>query len=447
MDELLGRRTPHSARAEQAVVGSMLIDARCIPDVIGRLKPEDFYIQTNRDIFETIFAMFAYGQTIDPVTVLDQMRARGVCKDGTEQYLKELMLSTPTAANVLEYAQIVRDRSLMRALGTVADEISKLVYEGSGEADSALEAAERKIYALGKDRSLGGLEPVSTVVQRVYDSISEAADSEGGTPGITTGMKELDSTILGLGPGDLVLVASRPGMGKTSIGLNIALAAAKATGKTVAVFSLEMTREQLVMRLLAAQALVDSKKLQTGRLSPEEWKRIGAASGALSETDIRIDDNPTLTVADMNAQCRRLKNLGLVVVDYLQLMQSAGSGNSWANESRTQAVSDISRMMKIMAKELGVPVLCLSQLSRANEQRQNKRPMLSDLRESGAIEQDADVVMGIYREGYYNSECERPNEAELIILKNRRGQTGTLTMMWLPEYTSFVALDTRHEDE
>ncbi len=447
MDELLGRRTPHSARAEQAVVGSMLIDARCIPDVIGRLKPEDFYIQTNRDIFETIFAMFAYGQTIDPVTVLDQMRARGVCKDGTEQYLKELMLSTPTAANVLEYAQIVRDRSLMRALGTVADEISKLVYEGSGEADSALEAAERKIYALGKDRSLGGLEPVSTVVQRVYDSISEAADSEGGTPGITTGMKELDSTILGLGPGDLVLVASRPGMGKTSIGLNIALAAAKATGKTVAVFSLEMTREQLVMRLLAAEALVDSKKLQTGRLSPEEWKRIGAASGALSETDIRIDDNPTLTVADMNAQCRRLKNLGLVVVDYLQLMQSAGSGNTWANESRTQAVSDISRMMKIMAKELGVPVLCLSQLSRANEQRQNKRPMLSDLRESGAIEQDADVVMGIYREGYYNSECEHPNEAELIILKNRRGQTGTLTMMWLPEYTSFVALDTRHEDE
>ena len=447
MDELLGRRTPHSARAEQAVVGSMLIDARCIPDVIGRLKPEDFYIQTNRDIFETIFAMFAYGQTIDPVTVLDQMRARGVCKDGTEQYLKELMLSTPTAANVLEYAQIVRDRSLMRALGTVADEISKLVYEGSGEADSALEAAERKIYALGKDRSLGGLEPVSTVVQRVYDSISEAADSEGGTPGITTGMKELDSTILGLGPGDLVLVASRPGMGKTSIGRNIALAAAKATGKTGAVFSLEMTREQLVMRLLAAEALVDSKKLQTGRLSPEEWKRIGAASGALSETDIRIDDNPTLTVADMNAQCRRLKNLGLVVVDYLQLMQSAGSGNSWANESRTQAVSDISRMMKIMAKELGVRGLCLSQLSRANEQRQNKRPMLSDLRESGAIEQDADVVMGIYREGYYNSECERPNEAELIILKNRRGQTGTLTMMWLPEYTSFVALDTRHEDE
>lgn len=447
MDELLGRRTPYSAAAEQAVLGSILIDARCIPEVIDKLKPADFYIQANRDIFETVFAMFAYGQTVDPVTVLDQMKVRGVSQENTEQYLKELMLVTPTAANVLEYAAIVRDRALLRALGTVADEISKMVYEGAGEADSALEAAERKIFALGKDRNLGGLEPVSTLVQRVYDGISEAALSEGGTPGITTGMRELDSAILGLGPGDLVLVASRPGMGKTSIGLNIALAAAKATNKTVAVFSLEMTREQLVMRLLAGEALVDSKKLQTGRLTEDEWKRIGSAAGVLSETDIRIDDNPSLTVADMNAQCRRLKNLGLIVVDYLQLMQSAGSGNSWANESRTQAVSDISRMMKIMAKELGVPVLCLSQLSRANEQRQNKRPMLSDLRESGAIEQDADVVMGIYREGYYNQECENPNEAELIILKNRRGQTGTLNMMWLPEYTSFVALDKRHDDE
>lgn len=447
MDELLGRHTPYSAAAEQSVVGSMLIDARCIPDVIDKLKAEDFYVQANRDIFETIFAMFAYGQTIDPVTVLEQMKIRGVAKENTGDYLKELMYVTPTAANVLPYAAIVRDKSLMRALGAAADEISKRVYEGSGEADELLELAERKIYALGKDRSLGGLEPVSTVVQRVYDGVSEAADSEGGSTGLTTGMKDLDNAILGLGPGDLVLVASRPGMGKTSIGLNIALAAAKSSQRTVAVFSLEMTKEQLVLRLLSGEALVDSKKLQTGRLTNDEWKRLGGAAGVLSETDIRIDDNPTLTVADMNAQCRRLKNLGLIVVDYLQLMQSAGSGNSWANESRTQAVSDISRMMKIMAKELGVPVLCLSQLSRANEQRQNKRPMLSDLRESGAIEQDADVVMGIYREGYYNNECENPNEAELIILKNRRGQTGTLNMMWLPEYTSFVAVDKRHEDD
>ena len=284
-------------------------------------------------------------------------------------------------------------------------------------------------------------------MQRVYDGISEAALSENSTPGVSTGIRELDGTILGMGPGDFILVASRPGMGKTSIGLNIALSAAKSTGKTVAVFSLEMTREQLVMRLLAGEGLVDSKKLQTGRLSDDEWRRVGTAAGALSATDIRIDDNPSLTVSEMNAQCRRLKNLGLIVIDYLQLMQSAGSGNSWANESRTQAVSDISRMIKIMAKELGVPVLCLSQLSRANESRQNKRPMLSDLRESGAIEQDADVVMGIYREGYYNQECENPNDAELIILKNRRGQTGTINLMWLPEYTSFVAVDRRHDDD
>ena len=448
MDELLGRRAPYSAPAEQAVLGSMLIDPRCIPEVIGKVKSQDFYIQTNREIFETMFSMFSFGRNIDPVTVMGEMRSRGVFKeDSTEQYLRELMDITPTAANVLEYAAIVSDRALQRALAQAADEIQKLVYEGAGAADSMLEAAERKIFALGKDRFNGGLEPVATVVQRVYDGISEAANSDSSTPGISTGIRELDSTILGMGPGDFILVASRPGMGKTSIGLNIALSAAKSTGRTVAVFSLEMTREQLVMRLLAGEGLVDSKKLQTGRLSNDEWQRVGAAAGVLSGTDIRIDDNPSLTVSEMNAQCRRLKNLGLIVIDYLQLMQSAGSGNSWANESRTQAVSDISRMIKIMAKELGVPVLCLSQLSRANESRQNKRPMLSDLRESGAIEQDADVVMGIYREGYYNAECENPNEAELIILKNRRGQTGTINLMWLPEYTSFVAVDRRHDDD
>ena len=207
-----------------------------------------------------------------------------------------------------------------------------------------------------------------------------------------------------------------------------------------------MSREQLVTRLLSAEGMVDGKKLQTGRLSEEEWRRIASAASVLSAADIRIDDNPSLTVADMNAQCRRLKNLGLVVIDYLQLMQSAGSGNSWSNESRTQAVSDISRMMKIMAKELGVPVLCLSQLSRANTQRQNKRPMLSDLRESGAIEQDADVVVALHREGYYDENYENPNEVELIILKNRRGETNTLYMLWLPEYTSFAPLDKRHDE-
>ena len=448
MNELLGRQAPHSASAEQAVLGSMLIDPRCIADVIDKVRSQDFYIQQNREIFETMFAMFSYGQTIDPVTVLDQMKVRGVYKEGSsQQYLMELMQITPTAANVLEYAAIVRDRALLRGLAEAADEITNMVYEGAGQADEMLESAERKIYALRKDRNTGGLTPVSVVVQNVYNQLSEAASSESAIPGLTTGIADLDRTILGMGPGDLILVASRPGMGKTSIGLNMALHVAKTSHKTVAVFSLEMTREQLVTRLLAGEGLVDSQKLQTGRLSSDEWRRVSSAASILSATDLRIDDNPSLTVSDMNAQCRRLQDLGLVVVDYLQLMQSAGSGHSWSNESRTQAVSDISRMMKIMAKELGVPVLCLSQLSLANESRQNKRPMLSDLRESGAIEQDADIVIGLYREGYYDKECENPNEAEAIILKNRRGSTGTLKLMWLPEYTTFVSVSNRHDDE
>lgn len=447
MNELLGRQVPHSAPAEQAILGSMLIDPSCITEVIDKVRSADFYISANVEIFETIFGMFSYGQTIDPVTVLDQMKVRGVYHQETsQQYILELMQITPTAANVLEYAAIVRDRALLRNLVYAADEISAMVYEGSGKADSMLEAAERKIYSLRKDRAVGGLLPVSQVIQNVYTIISDAASSENSVPGLTTGMADLDRTILGLGGGDLVLVASRPGMGKTSIALNIALHVGKTSNKTVAIFSLEMAREQLAMRLISSQGMIDSQKLQTGRLNQEEWKRVNSASTIISATDIRIDDNPSLTVADMNAQCRRLGNLGLVVIDYLQLMQSAGSGNAWASESRTQAVSDISRMLKIMAKELSVPVLCLSQLSRANEARQDKRPLLSDLRESGAIEQDADVVIGLYRDGYYDRDCENPNLAEAIILKNRRGETGKLEMMWLPEYTTFVSADKRHEE-
>jgi replicative DNA helicase len=258
---------------------------------------------------------------------------------------------------------------------------------------------------------------------------------------------DLDKSILGLNNGELIIVAARPGMGKTSIALNIALHVGKTAGKAVAIFSLEMSREQLVSRLLAGEGLVQSQKLMTGDLNAEEWKRIAAAAQIVSRTDIRIDDNPTLTVADMNAQCRRVPNLGLVVIDYLQLMQSSGSSRSYNNDSRTQVVSDMSRMLKIMAKELNVPVICLSQLSRANESRQEKRPMLSDLRESGSIEQDADVVIGLYRDGYYNKECENPNLAEAIVLKNRKGQTGTIELSWLPDYTSFVSLENRREDE
>ena len=447
MDELLGRKIPYSAPAEQSVIGSMLIDPRCVPEVLEKLKPDEFYLQLNRDIYETIYAMFSYSQAIDPVTVLGQMKVRGVYQDNCEEYLAEIMRVTPTAANVLEYAAIVRDRALLRRLGEAADEIGKLVYEGSGEAESMLENAERRIYALRQGRNVGGLMPVSSVVQNVFDQLAEAASSGNAIPGISTGLADLDRVTLGLNKSELILIAARPGMGKTSIALNMALHAALNEHQTVAIFSLEMSREQLVTRLLSRAALIPSQNLLTGQLSDQQWRDVSDAAQALSATDIRIDDNPTLTVSDMNAQCRRVANLGLVVIDYLQLMQSAGSGHSWSNESRTQAVSDISRMLKIMAKELNVPVICLSQLSRANESRQDKRPMLSDLRESGAIEQDADVVIGLYRDGYYNKESENPNLAEAIILKNRKGQTGTVELLWLPEYTSFSMLEKRRDED
>lgn len=447
MDELFEQKTPHSSEAEQAVIGAMLIDSACIPDVLSKARSEDFYLETNRSIFDTIYNMYIYGHTIDPVTVLDQMRVRGVIKENSQSYLMELMQVTPTAANVLKYVEILREQALLRELLKVGNEITEMVQEGAGEADAMLEAAERKIYALRQGRTVGGLVKISNVIQDVYNQISEAGAGAANIPGLPTGLTDLDNTILGLNKSDLILIASRPGMGKTSIALNIALHVAKTSGKTVAIFSLEMSREQLATRLLAGESMVDSQKLLTGQLSSPEWQRIGEAASVISETDIRIDDNPSLSVAEMNAQCRRLDNLGLVVIDYLQLMQSASDKQKYAGENRTQMVSDMSRMMKVMAKELNVPVICLSQLSRANEARTNKRPVLSDLRESGAIEQDADIVIGLYREGYYDRECQNPNDAEAIILKNRHGELKTIPLTWLPEYTTYGNATYREDDE
>jgi len=447
MDELLGKKVPHSAAAEQAVIGSVLIDPQCVPDVAARLKAEDFYIKENRDIFDTVYTMLFNGMTIDPITVMDQMKIRGVYTDRVEGYMADVMRMTPTAANVLEYASIVRDKALLRGLGEVADDINKNVYDGTGKADEVLDLAERRIFSLRQGRDTGGLTPINQIVQTVYNELSERAGSDSRIPGLETGLSDLDRKILGLNKSELILVAARPGMGKTSIALNFVLHAALNLKKKVAVFSLEMSREQLTQRLLSRAATVPLQNLLTGNISPQNWKEIMSASRRLSETDIRIDDNPMLSVSDMNAQCRRFKGLDLVVIDYLQLMQSSGSGKSWANESRTQAVSDISRMLKIMAKELNVPVVCLSQLSRANESRTDKRPMLSDLRESGAIEQDADVVIALYRDGYYNKNAENLNLAEAIVLKNRKGETGTVELSWVPEYTSFVTYERNREDE
>ena len=445
MDELLGVRVPQSQQAEQAVLGSMLIDPACIPDVLKDTRAEHFYNKINRDIFETIFSMFNYGLTIDPILVMDQMKERGVYQEGsTEPYLRELMNMTPTAANVPRYVTILRDKALQRDLGKVAGDITQMVNDGLGSADDMLETAERNIYALRRDRTIGGLKPVSEVVRQVYDDLNRIAQEGSRMPGLPTGLADLDSRILGLNKGELVLIASRPGMGKSSIAMNIVMNVAKTTGKTVAVFSLEMSREQLVSRLLSGEARIDNQKILKGSLNAEEWGRIVTAAAAISATNILIDDNPTLSVADMNAQCRRVKNLGLVVVDYLQLMQSAG-GRQNSSDNRQQIVADMSRMLKIMAKELEVPVLCLSQLSRANESRADKRPMLSDLRESGAIEQDDDVVIGLYREGYYNKECENPNAAEALVLKNRKGETGIVNLLFLSEYTCYVSVDHRHD--
>ena len=446
MDELLVRQMPHSPEAEQAVLGSMLIDADCIKDVMDQLQPDDFYLRQNREIFETIYSMFIYSKPIDGVTVAGEMEKNGLYTDNTRPYLLQLMEVTPTSANVMEYARIVREKALMRSVAVAASEITAMVQEG-GAAGDMLESAEQKVYAIRRGRNAQNMVTINVVLQEVMERLAELTAAGGNTlPGLTTGLSAIDGKINGLNKSDLLLLAARPGMGKTSLALNIALNAAKASGKTVAVFSLEMSRDQLVTRLIASEGLIENTRLVTGNLRESDWQKIAEAASTLSRLDIRIDDNPLLTVADMNAKCRRLDNLGLVVIDYLQLMTSAG-GKGYSGENRQQAVSDMSRMLKIMAKELQVPVLCLSQLSRANEKREDKRPMLSDLRESGSIEQDADIVMFIYRDDYYNEDSEKRNIAECIVAKNRHGETGKVELRWMPDYTTFGTLEHRYGDE
>ena len=439
-NELNSLQVPHSLEAEQSVLGSILIDSRCVADVIGVVSPEDFYLQQNREIYETIYTMFNYSQTIDPVTVLEKMRQLGYYTDASTDYIRQLMEITPTAANAVRYATIVRDKSMLRALGTAAGNISETVREQVGAPEEILENAEKQIYAVRKGERGDSLEHVGTILHKVFARLTELSESDSAIPGLSSGLVDLDAKINGLNKSDLLLVAARPAMGKTAFGLNIALNVAKKTNKTVAIFNLEMSREQLVMRLLAIEATVDGKKMATGKMDEEEWTKLSMAASALSQTDIRIDDNPTVTVAQMNAKCRRLDNLGLVLIDYLQLMSSGGK----PNENRVQEVSAISRSLKIMAKELNVPVICLSQLSRAVESRSDKRPVLSDLRESGAIEQDADSVMFLYRDEYYNEKTEDKGVAECIVAKNRHGETGTVKMQWIPQYQTFADREWKH---
>ena len=445
-EELLLKQLPHSVEAEQAVLGSMLIDARCVPEVIDQLRPDDFYVKQNREIYETIYSMFNYSLTIDPVTVLENMKQNGVYDENTSRgYLLQLMDTTPTAANVKEYIGILKDKTLLRRVAETAGELTVLIQQGTETGQDVLEAAEQRIYAIRQGRAAQGLTPISQVLLDVYARLEELAASDSAIPGLSTGLTDLDRAISGLNKSDLILLAARPGMGKTSMALNILLEAGKKSGKNVVFFSLEMSREQLALRLISSECFVDNKKLVTGNLGPEDWEKIMVATEYLNRSHILIDDDSTVSVADILAKCRRVDNLGLVIIDYLQLMQSAG-GRQYSGENRQQVVSDISRALKIMAKELDVPVLCLSQLSRANESRSDKRPMLSDLRESGAIEQDADIVMFLYREGYYDKETPNPNLAECIIAKNRHGETRTVELQWLPEFTTFGNMEWQHEE-
>lgn len=442
-DDLLSRQVPQSIEAEQAVIGSMLISPACVSEVIELLVPDDFYAEENRHIYQTIYGMFNSASRIDAVTVLEQIKANGWYDDaGGRAYITQLMEVTPTAANVREYAAIVRDKCMLRAIGEAAAEISQLAQGTSGgTAAEIAELAEQRIYNVRQGREIKGLTHIKHVLTDLYEQLEERAKSTSDIPGISTGFRDLDKTLTGLNKSDLILVAARPGMGKTAFALNLALNAAKVSKKDVVVFQLEMSKDQLASRFLSSEALVESNKLKTGDMQDEDWLKLARATKILAKTQIYVDDNPSITVAEIKAKCRRLgEGLGLIVIDYIQLMHAGGK----RNDNRVQEVAEISRSLKIMAKELNVPVVCLSQLSRAAESRADKRPMLSDLRESGAIEQDADIVMFIYRDDYYDDQSEDKNVAEIIIAKNRHGATDTVKLQWIGQYTMFTSIDWAH---
>ena len=442
--ELTARQLPQSLEAEQAVLGSMLIDSRCVGDVVGILKPEDFCLRQNQEIYETIYRMFSYSQPIDVVTVLGKLKENGFYDEAsTPGYMRQLMEITPTAANVKHYAGIVRDKSLLRALCRTASDITEMAMKEEGPASAILDNAERKVFGLRRGNADDELERIGTIMVKLFGHLNELSQSDSEFPGVPCGLRDLDKKINGLNKSDLIIIAARPGMGKTTLALNILANVAKATRKTVAFFSLEMSREQLASRLLSCESAVDNYKLSTGKLDTEDWEKIGVASAALAQTDIRVSDNPTVSVTEMNALCRRLDNLGLIIVDYLQLMTRADK-DSRSAENRVNVVAEISRALKIMAKDLDVPVICLSQLSRASESRTDKRPLLSDLRESGAIEQDADQVIMLYRDDYYNPNSAEQNVCECIVAKNRHGEPGTVKVQWMPQFFSFSDLDTIH---
>ncbi|WP_078666562.1 MULTISPECIES: replicative DNA helicase [Carboxydocella] len=436
----MDRVPPHNLDAEQSVLGSMLLDQEAVFKAMEIIRAEDFYRDAHRLIFEAICDLADRSEPVDIITVAEELRQRGqLDKVGGAAYIATLSGIVPTAANVEYYARIIREKSLLRALISAATRIAQLGYEGEAEAEEILMQAEKMIYDLSQRKASRTFATMHEILMETFDRIEYLYQNKGDVTGVPTGFIDLDRLTSGLQPSDLIIVAARPAMGKTSFCLNIAQHAAIKAGIPVAIFSLEMSREQLVQRMLCSEAMVDQHRLRTGQLTEQDWPRLVRAVGPMAQAPIFIDDTVGISVLEMRAKCRRLKaehGLGLVIIDYLQLMQ--GSRRS---ESRQQEISEISRALKGLARELNVPVIALSQLSRAVEQTHDKRPNLSHLRESGAIEQDADIVSFIYREEYYNPDTEKKGIAEIIIAKHRNGPVGSVELGFLNEFTKFVNLE------
>ena len=435
----VNRVQPNDTIAEQAVLGSMLVDKDAVISAVEVLKADDFYREDNKEIYAAMFELYSLGKHIDMITVQDQLTLRGTIeKVGGTEYIAMLIDNVPTTSNIESYVKIVEEKSIIRQLIKAANNILKLGYAQTEEVDALIEKAEKDIFDIMQNRNSKGYASIKEILVSTFDQIEEMFQNKNKVSGLETGFVDLDSKISGLNKSDLLIVAARPAMGKSAFVLNIASFVAMHLKVPTMIFSLEMSKEQMVNRILCSESEVDSMKVRNADLSSEDWLKLGEASGRLSEVPLYIDDTPGLSSAELRAKCRKAKlekNIGLVIIDYLQLMESKTK-----SPSRQQEISEISRSLKILAKELSVPVIALSQLSRATESRVDHRPMLSDLRESGAIEQDADIVMFLHREDYYNPETEKKNVAEVIVAKNRSGSTGTVELAWLGQYTKFANL-------
>lgn len=434
---MIQRIPPNSIEAEQSVLGAMLLDKEAISAATELISGEDFYREAHKEIFEAIVEIYDKGEPVDLITLTEKLKTRNTLDTvGGITFLTNLMDAVPTTHNIKYYAKIIEDKSLLRRLIKSSNEIISKSYQASEDIGEIIDGAEKSIFNISLNRSTQGFTHVKNILSVNFDKIEELYLNKGKITGVPTGFDDLDNKLSGLQKSDLVLIAARPSMGKSSFMMNIVQHAAVRENITTAIFSLEMSKEQLTQRLLCAEALIDAHRLRIGDINEDEWVKLARAMGPLSEAPIYIDDTPAISITEMRAKCRRLKlehDLGLIVIDYLQLMQ--GKSNS---DSRQQEISEISRSLKALAREINVPVVSLSQLSRAPEMRADHRPILSDLRESGAIEQDADVVMFLYRDEYYHPDTEKKNIGEVIIAKQRNGPTGTVELVWLGQFTKFV---------